>query len=66
MVQPIVLHDYVSQTRAAKLLGISRMCLWNWLRDGKVQAVIVGEYRMIPQSEVDRLKREMTEAVESE
>ena len=61
MVNPIELHDYVNQTRAAEILGISRMTLWQWLKDGKVQAVIVGGLRMIPQSEVERLKREINE-----
>ena len=59
--QPIELHDYVTQTRAAELLGVTRMTLYNWLRDGKIQAVIVAGFRMIPQSEVDRLKKEINE-----
>lgn len=56
--KPIELHDFVNQTRAAKILGISRMTLWQWLKDGKIQAVLVGGLRMIPQSEVERLKNE--------
>ena len=56
---PIELHDFVNQTRAAEILGISRQTLWQWLKDGKLQAVIVGGLRMIPQSEVERLKREI-------
>jgi len=59
--KPIELHDYVTQTRAAELLGVTRMTLYNWLRDGKLQAVIVAGFRMIPQSEVDRLKKEINE-----
>jgi len=59
--KPIELHDFVNQTRAAELLGISRMTLWQWIKDGKIQAVIVGGLRMIPQSEVARLKREINE-----
>lgn len=63
--QPIELHDYVTQTRAAELLGVTRMTLYNWLRDGKLQAVRVAGFRMIPQSEVDRLKKEIDEAAKA-
>ena len=62
--QPIELHDYVTQTKAAELLGVHRMTIWQWLKDGKIQAVIVAGLRMIPQSEVARLKREINEATE--
>jgi len=54
--QPIELHDYVTQTKAAELLGVCRMTIWYWLKAGKIQAVIVAGQRMIPQSEIDRLK----------
>ena len=57
----IELHDFVNQTRAAEVLGVSRMTIWQWIKDGKMQAVIVAGLRMIPQSEVERLKREMNE-----
>ena len=57
--KPIELHDFVNQTRAAEILGVSRMTLWQWIKDGKIQAVIVGGLRMIPQSEVERLKQEI-------
>ena len=59
--RPIELHDFVNQTRAAEILGVSRMTLWQWIKDGKIQAVIVGGLRMIPQSEVERLTREINE-----
>ena len=61
--KPIELHDFVNQTRAAEILGISRMTLWQWMKDGKIQAVIVGGLRMIPQSEVERLKNEQAAEV---
>jgi len=59
--KPLEFMDFVNQTTAAKMLGVSRMAIWQWLRDGKIQAVIVAGLRMIPKSEVDRLKREMNE-----
>lgn len=61
MVQPIVLHDYISQERAAELLGVHPLTIRRWMRDGKLQAVIVGGHRVVPQWEVDRLIRERTE-----
>jgi len=56
--KPIELHDFVNQTRAAEILGISRMTLWQWLKEGKIQAVIVSGLRMIPRSEVERIKND--------
>ena len=59
--RPIELQDFVNQTSAAKILGVTRMTIWNWIKEGKLQVVIVAGLRMIPQSEVDRLKREINE-----
>lgn len=55
---PIELHDYHNQTVAADLLGVTRLTIYNWLKAGIIQAVIVGGVRMIPQSEIERLKNE--------
>jgi len=63
--KPLELKDFVNQTKAAKILGVSRMTLWQWITDGKLQAVIVGGFRMIPQSEIERLKRERSEQAAS-
>ena len=41
------------------------MTLWQWLKDGKIQAVIVGGLRMIPQSEIERVKNEQAAEAES-
>lgn len=65
MVQPIVILDYISQERAAELLGVTSKTVRLWMRDGKLQPAIVGGHRVVPQWEVDRLKREMAEAAES-
>ncbi|GAJ07356.1 unnamed protein product, partial [marine sediment metagenome] len=51
----------VNQTRAAEILGVTRMTIWNWIKEGKLQVVIVAGLRMIPQSEVERVKREIKE-----
>jgi len=62
--QPIELHDFVTQTRAAKILNVSRMTIWQWLKEGKIQAVIVGGLRMIPLSEVERISNKKATGVE--
>jgi len=56
--RPIELRDYINQTDAAEILGISRMTIWQWMKDGKIQVALVGGQRMIPRSEVERLKQE--------
>ena len=63
---PLEFNAVVNQKRAAALLGVSRMTIWQWIKDGKIQAVLVGELRMIPQREVDRVKQEIkNQAAES-
>lgn len=58
------LRDFMNQTTAAEMLGVSRMTIWKWLKNGKIQAVIVAGLRMIPRAEVERVKREMIEAAD--
>ncbi len=62
--RPIELNDYLSQGKAAEALGITVMTLWRWMKDDKIRPIIVGGHRMIPRSEVDRLKAEKEEAAE--
>ena len=64
--KPIELNDFVNQTRAAEILGVARMTIWQWLKEGKIQAVIVGGLRMIPRSEIERIKREVKEQATGE
>ena len=58
---PIELQDFVNQTKAAKILGVTRMTIWNWIKEGKLQVVIVAGLRMIPLSEVEKLKKQAAE-----
>ena len=41
---------------AAAELDITTMTLWRWVRDGKIIAIKFGRYRLIPKSEIGRLK----------
>lgn len=56
--RPIELNDPVNQKKAAKLLNRSRQTIWTWINEGKLQPVIVGGLKMIPLSEIERIKKE--------
>jgi excisionase family DNA binding protein len=43
---------------AAALIGLSEGMVWKLLREGKLGSVKVGNARLIPQSEIDRLLSE--------
>jgi len=58
MARAIELTDFLTQTEAGGLLGVSRKTIWQWMKAGKLQAFIIGGKHMIPRSEVERLKRE--------
>ncbi len=62
--KPVELNDYLSQAKAAEALGITPMTIWRWMKDDKIRPIIVGGHRLIPRSEVDRLKAETDKAAE--
>jgi len=43
---------------AAKALGITRITLYRWMDKGKIATAKFGTYRIIPISEIERLKKE--------
>ena len=48
---------YVTATEARKILGVSYITLWRWIRDGRIRAVRAPSGRwLIPWSEIERLK----------
>jgi predicted site-specific integrase-resolvase len=43
---------------AAKAIGVHRTTLHRWLREGTVQVFVIAGQRFIPESEIERLKKE--------
>jgi len=52
----IAVKDALSFKDAANELHITTMTLWRWVRDRKIIAVKLGQYRFIPLSEIKRMK----------
>lgn len=48
--------DLLTATRAAEYLGVSRMTLWRWVRDGKIRPVEFDNQRFFHISELRTLK----------
>jgi len=42
---------------AAKLLGKGVATIWRWIRDGKILAVRIGGRTLIPEQEIERLRK---------
>jgi excisionase family DNA binding protein len=51
--------DAYGPEETAKLLGKGEATIWRWLRDGKILAVKVGGRTLIPEKEIERLKKEL-------
>ena len=54
----ITVDDALTQTDAAKILDITTMTLWRWIRDGKIATITFGRFKLIPKNEVERLLKE--------
>lgn len=52
--------EFVTVPEAAKLLGKPKMTLYRWIEAGKFIAVTFGGILFVPNSEVERLKKEQT------
>ena len=52
------ISDYFcTQTQVAKLLGVSRMTIWRWIKDGRFDVQRVGGVVFIPKDEVELVKK---------
>lgn len=59
----VELSGFFLPGQAAKILGVSRLTVHRWLKDGKLQFVLVAGQRMITISELERVKKEKAEAI---
>ena len=50
--------DAYGPEETAKLLGKGIATIWRWIRDGKILAVRVGGRTLIPEKEIERVKKE--------
>ena len=48
--------DLFSVKEAAFQLNVSKMTLYRWMENGKIQSVQVGAQRAIPKSEIERIQ----------
>jgi excisionase family DNA binding protein len=55
-----MMTDDLTQTAAAKALGVTRCTIYRWIRAGKIRAVGLRSKRRIPLSEVQRVLREQS------
>ena len=62
----IQLRDYLNQSRAAEILNRNRTTIWRWMKEGKITYVLIGDMRMIPRSEVERVAAESSKEVAKE
>jgi len=53
----ISVEDALSWKDAAKELGITTMTLWRWEKNNLIIAIQLGQYKFIPLSEVERIKK---------
>lgn len=49
--------DAISSEDAARMLGVSRMTLWRWVKSGKAeQTVAIGKHKFFTKYEIKRLR----------
>ena len=51
------LKGYFTIKEAANVLGVHRVTVHRWLKSGKAASVMVASRRVIPENEIERLKR---------
>ena len=51
-----VLRDFYTLGDAAQVLGVSRVTLWRWIRDGKLEAYRLGREVLVEKKSIDTAK----------
>ena len=49
--------DLLTIPQAAKQIGISRITAWQWVKDGKLPAIILGGRSFVPKQTAEAMKR---------
>ena len=57
----VEIKDLLTPTKAAEYLGVSRMSLWRWVRDGRITPVML-DHAYFHISELNRVKQEIKKA----
>ncbi|MBN1258460.1 helix-turn-helix domain-containing protein [Candidatus Peregrinibacteria bacterium] len=53
------MNEFISTTEAAKILGINRVTLFNWIKSGKIKAAKVGRNYIVHRDEVKNVGGDM-------
>jgi len=53
----IQVQDILTPTKAAEYLGVSRMTIWRWMREGKITPVML-DHAYFHISELKRIKEQ--------
>ncbi len=51
-----ILSEFYTLGDAAKALGISRVTLWRWIRDGKLKGYRIGRQVLVEKKSIDTAK----------
>lgn len=55
-----ILDYFYTESQAAELLGVNRITIWRWIKNGRFNIQRVGSVVFIPKWEVESLKAKMT------
>lgn len=51
-----IVYYFYTEQQAAKLLGVNRITIWRWIRNGKLNTQQVGREVLIPKWEIELLQ----------
>ena len=51
-----IADSFYTETQAAKTLGVNRITIWRWIKDGRFDVQRVGGVVFIPKREVELIK----------
>jgi excisionase family DNA binding protein len=49
--------DWISQTKAAKLRGVSRQAIWKLVTKGRLKSIEIGGHRFVSLADVESFRR---------